>query len=136
MNYFVSLLSAPTDADWLSVKSRALVTIGKQAVNPPSTEWKHAVEKLREEIISEIQEIYKTNPAGGALHIVLDDGNTDSRSIRWCLANSIHEIEDMKVRELFVKCACDLLEIGDERTRDNVIWVAFDRMRGDNSEQG
>ena len=94
------------------------------------------VEKLREEIISEIQEIYKTNPAGGALHIVLDDGNTDSRSIRWCLANSIHEIEDMKVRELFVKCACDLLEIGDERTRDNVIWVAFDRMRGDNSEQG
>ena len=93
------------------------------------------VEKLREEIISEIQEIYKTNPAGGALHIVLDDGNTDSSFIRWCLANSIHEIEDMKVRELFVKCACDLLEIGDERTRDNVIWVAFDRMRGDNSEK-
>lgn len=93
------------------------------------------VEKLREEIISEIQEIYKTNPAGGALHIVLDDGNTDSRFIQWCLANSIHEIEDMKVRELFVKCACDLLEIGDERTRDNVIGMAFDRMLGDNSEQ-
>ena len=91
--------------------------------------------ELREEIISEIQEIYKTNPAGGALHIVLDDGNTESHFIQWCLANSIPKIEDMKVRELFVKCACDLLEIGSERTRDNVIWMAFDRMRGGNSEQ-
>lgn len=91
--------------------------------------------ELREEIISEIQEIYKTNPAGGELHIVLDDGNTDSHFIQWCLANSIPKIEDMQSRELFVKCACDLLEIGGERTRDNVIWMAFDRMRGDNSEQ-
>ena len=47
MNYFVSLLSAPTDADWLSVKSRALVTIGKKAVNPPSSEWKHAILEAR-----------------------------------------------------------------------------------------
>ena len=91
---------------------------------------------LKEEIISEIKEIYDYYPAGGALHIVLDDGNTDSHFIRWCLANSIPKIEDTEMRELFVKCACDLLEIGGERTRDNVIGMAFDRMRGDNSEQG
>lgn len=47
MNYFVSLLSAPTDADWLSVKARALVTIGRKAVNPPSSEWKHAILEAR-----------------------------------------------------------------------------------------
>ena len=47
MNYFVSLLSAPTDADWLSVKSRALVIIGKKAANPPSSEWKHAILEAR-----------------------------------------------------------------------------------------
>lgn len=47
MNYFVSLLSAPTDADWLSVKSRALVTIGKKAINPPSSEWKHSILEAR-----------------------------------------------------------------------------------------
>ena len=48
MNYFVvSLLSAPTDADWLSVKARALVTIGKKVVNPPSSEWKHAILEAR-----------------------------------------------------------------------------------------
>ena len=91
--------------------------------------------ELREEIISEIQEIYKTNPAGGALHIVLDDGNTESHFIQWCFANSIPKIENAEMRELFVKCACNLLEIGGERTRDNVIGMAFDRMRGDNSEQ-
>ena len=34
MNYFVSLLSAPTDADWLECKRRALITIGKQPINP------------------------------------------------------------------------------------------------------
>lgn len=47
MNYFVSLLSAPTDTDWLSVKFRALVTIGKKVVNPPSSEWKHAILEAR-----------------------------------------------------------------------------------------
>lgn len=91
--------------------------------------------ELREEIISEIQKIYKVHSAGGALHIVLDDGNTESRFIQWCLANSIPEIENMETRELFVKCACNLLEIGGERTRNNVIGMALDRMRGDNSEQ-
>lgn len=48
MNYFVSLLSAPTDADWLSVKARALVTIGRKAVNPPSSKWKHAILETRQ----------------------------------------------------------------------------------------
>lgn len=49
MNYYaVSLLSAPTDADWLECKRRALITIGKQAVNPPSSEWKHAILEARQ----------------------------------------------------------------------------------------
>ena len=47
MNYFVSLLSAPTDADWLSVKARALVTIGRKAINPTSSEWKHGILEAR-----------------------------------------------------------------------------------------
>lgn len=48
MNYYaVSLLSAPTDADWLECKRRALITIGKQAVNQPSSEWKHAILEAR-----------------------------------------------------------------------------------------
>lgn len=47
MNYSVLLLSAPTDADWLECKRRALITIGKHPINPPSSEWKHAILEAR-----------------------------------------------------------------------------------------
>ena len=33
----VTLLEYPTDKDWMEVKRRALVTIGKKLVNPPNT---------------------------------------------------------------------------------------------------
>ena len=48
MNYFVSLLSAPTDADWLECKRRALITIGKQPIHrQPPSERKHAILEAR-----------------------------------------------------------------------------------------
>lgn len=47
MSHSVILLSAPTDADWLECKRRALITIGKQPVTPPSSEWKHAILEAR-----------------------------------------------------------------------------------------
>ena len=37
----------PTDADWLEVKKRASVTVGKKAVTPPTAEWKHKILKAR-----------------------------------------------------------------------------------------
>ena len=43
----IALLNAPTDDDWMGVKERALVTVGKHAVNPPTSEWKHAILKAR-----------------------------------------------------------------------------------------
>lgn len=36
----ITLLKAPTPADWLEVKRRALVTIGKRPLSEPSEEWK------------------------------------------------------------------------------------------------
>ena len=43
----IRLIHAPADEDWLGVKERALVTVGKHAVNPPTGEWKHAILKAR-----------------------------------------------------------------------------------------
>lgn len=43
----VTLLEYPTDKDWMEVKRRALVTIGKKLVNPPNTEWKHSILRAR-----------------------------------------------------------------------------------------
>lgn len=39
----VTILEYPTDQDWLAVKQRALVTVGLNAKNPPSMEWKKSI---------------------------------------------------------------------------------------------
>lgn len=47
MNSSVILLSSPTDTDWMEVKRRALVTVGKRSVTSPSSEWKRAILEAR-----------------------------------------------------------------------------------------
>lgn len=39
----VKLLEYPTSKDWMEVKRRALVTIGKKPIAPPSDEWKREI---------------------------------------------------------------------------------------------
>lgn len=43
--FTVSLIRYPSDSDWLEVKRRALVTINKRPVSPPSLDWKHSILK-------------------------------------------------------------------------------------------
>ena len=43
----VLLIKSPTEEDWMGVKQRALVTIGKEAKTPPTSEWKHSILKAR-----------------------------------------------------------------------------------------
>lgn len=86
---------------------------------------------LRRETIDLIKSIYKKYPSGGALHIVLDDGNDDDRCILWCLQNSIIDKEfcPKEDRAMFEKCAINLLKLGTERKRGNCIYTAFMEMR-------
>lgn len=35
----IDLIDYPSDYDWMEAKRRALVTIGKSPVKPPSSEW-------------------------------------------------------------------------------------------------
>ena len=46
-NMTVQLIGAPTEADWMGVKERALVTVGKHAVKPPDSAWKHRILSAR-----------------------------------------------------------------------------------------
>ena len=89
------------------------------------------MDKLREETIGLIKQIYKKYPSGGALHIVLDDGNDDDRCILWCLQNSILDEEfcHKEDRKMFEQCAINLLKLGTERKRGNCIYQAFQHMR-------
>lgn len=51
----VEILKYPTSEDWLAVKERALVTIGKKVVNPPTEEWKKKILKARHSPIRYLQ---------------------------------------------------------------------------------
>lgn len=77
-----------------------------------------------DETILLIKEIYIKHEAGGALHIVLDDGNTENHFIYWCLDNSIEEIKDMKEKLLFERCAKNLLKMS-KNQRNKCITKAF-----------
>ena len=43
----VELLEYPTAKDWMEVKRRALVTIGKRPISPPTEEWKREILRAR-----------------------------------------------------------------------------------------
>ncbi len=87
------------------------------------------MDNMREETIAMILKIYGLSPCGGALHIVLDDGNTEDCHITWCLMHSIPEIEDESERTLYAQCAVNLIKMGTERKRDSCICEAFGRLR-------
>ena len=72
-----------------------------------------------EDTIDIIKQIYKKYSTGGALHIVLDDYNTDDEDILWCLQNSIPDEEICKKqdREMFERCAINLLKINENRRK-------------------
>ena len=52
--------------------------------------------------------IYAKYPVGGALHIVLDDGNIDNCHIECCMDDINALKED---REIFLECANNLLKM-------------------------
>lgn len=72
-----------------------------------------------EDTIKIIKEIYKKYSTGGALHIVLDDYNTDDEDILWCLQNSIPDEEICKKqdKEMFERCAINLIKINESRRK-------------------
>ena len=43
----VRLIKYPTEADWMEVKRRALITAWKQPKNMPDSEWKHRILEAR-----------------------------------------------------------------------------------------
>lgn len=47
MNVTVKLLKYPTDEDWMEVKRRALVTVGKKPVKTPESRWRHKILEAR-----------------------------------------------------------------------------------------
>jgi len=51
----VKLIRYPTAKDWLGVKDRALVTVGKNTVTPPTIDWEKKILKARHSPIRYLQ---------------------------------------------------------------------------------
>lgn len=47
MDFTVKILEYPTERDWLEVRRRALVTVGKDAVKSPTREWRKRILEAR-----------------------------------------------------------------------------------------
>ena len=44
-----------------------------------------------DECLKEVREFYEGNPAGGNLHVCLDDGNMEDGNVWWCLQEAAKE---------------------------------------------
>lgn len=51
----IKLIKHPTEEDWLFAKQCTLVTVGKNAVTPPTEEWKHKLLEARHSPIRTLQ---------------------------------------------------------------------------------
>lgn len=80
---------------------------------------------LQQDIDFLVRAIYEYNSVGGPLHIVLDDCNVDTNSIKWCMENTIPKEEDIVVRICSEKL-CELLLPLDLMKRIEVLKIDED----------
>lgn len=66
----VELIGHPSEADWMEVKRRALVTVGKKPVNPPNSEWKSEILAARHSPIRYLRySFYLEIPSWVSVHL-------------------------------------------------------------------
>jgi len=80
---------------------------------------------LQQDIDFLVTAIYEYNSVGGPLHIVLDNCNVDTNSIKWCMENTIPKEEDIVVRICSEKL-CELLLPLDLMKRIEVLKIDED----------
>lgn len=68
----VTILKHPTNEDWMICKKCALITVGKDAMQPPTDEWKHKILASEHSPIRTLQFVFEiTNiPYYCAMHLV------------------------------------------------------------------
>lgn len=68
--------------------------------------------------------VYNDNPAGGLLHIILDDGNTEDRHLDWN-ENYIKTEESENSMAATCLSMIEILRPLTEQQRDNLIYRAY-----------
>lgn len=68
----ITLMEYPTDKDWIEVKRRALVTVGKIPLSTPGFKWRHAILEARHSPIRYLRFCFLLEdvPSWVAVHLV------------------------------------------------------------------
>lgn len=75
------------------------------------------MEKLAKNIRNLVDAIYDQDSLGGPLRMVLENGNLDDKSIKWCLENTIANCSDIVMKVLCTSCVELLNRIQEEDRR-------------------
>ena len=92
-------------------------------------------ESKKQECVELIKMIYRHHAAGGGLHIVLDDGNTDDDHLEFCVKHIANLAQTDDPHNTWFHCieiACALLlSEMKEKERDSVIAQAWKEIPND-----
>lgn len=127
----ISLIEYPTEQDWMEVKRRALVTIGKSPVNPPDDEWKYKMLKARHSPIRYLTFSFYLEdiPSFCSVHLVRhvhsqpyvksqrNDRQSDYDRTKAPQDTPVSMIWDMNAEELMTIANKRLCSLADETTR-------------------
>lgn len=130
----VHIIKTPTEQDWMEVKRRALVTVGKNPVTPPDNEWKHKILKARHSPIRYLQFSFylKDVPSYVSVHLVRhvhsqpyvksqrNDRQSDYDRTKAPQDTPVNMIWDMNAEELMTISNKRLCRLADPVTRSVV----------------
>lgn len=130
----VHIIKTPTEQDWMEVKRRALVTVGKNPVTPPDNEWKHKILKARHSPIRYLQFSFylKDIPSYVSVHLVRhvhsqpyvksqrNDRQSDYDRTKAPQDTPVNMIWDMNAEELMTISNKRLCRLADPVTRSVV----------------
>lgn len=143
----VHIIKSPTEQDWMEVKRRALVTVGKNPVTPPDDEWKHKILKARHSPIRYLQFSFYLEdiPSYVSVHLVRhvhsqpyvksqrNDRQSDYDRTKAPQDTPVNMIWDMNAEELMTISNKRLCRLADPVTR-SVVQKMCDEVSSVNPE--
>jgi len=137
----VELLEYPTQEDWMKVKDRALVTINKKAVTPPTEEWKRKILTARHSPIRYLRfSFYIECPSWVSVHLVRhihaqpyvrsqrNDRQSDYDRTKAPQDTPVSMIWDMGAEELMIIANKRLCNLASKETRQ-VVQMMCDEVK-------
>lgn len=135
----IMMIESPDDLDWMAVKERALVTVGKTPITPPDTEWKHRILAARHSPIRRLRFSFRLEnvPSWVSVHLIRhvhaqpyvksqrNDRQSDYDRAKAPQDAPVNMIWDMNAEELMIIANKRLCGQASPETRDVVVEMCW-----------